>query len=312
MDDEGVGRWHALIGYPQVNRYFTLFCFGFLAVVGSASSSAWIGGGIWCLFEVASGRRKPTRDRHVLILASFMYLYVAWSLLSALLNPLRPSDAEQLLALGPFLLFPFSYSVWSISNKQEIARAAIYGSVFTAYAGCALAILQFYFLGMRAEGGDGNPLVFATVLVLAASVVLAGALSLERARAPLLLGAYFAALFALFLSGSRLQWVAAVVATAFVLWTYRRNVRGLMSRKAVVILAVALLVIMLPVLGIVVRRYDLLIQRLAAPGGKRRLQHVAGNTRCAVGDRAVAVPRTSDLRLWRAVDVEADQRAPDG
>ena len=52
------------------------------------------------------------------ILAALMYLYVFWSVCAALANPLSLSDVGQLLALGPFLLFPFSYSIWSISRKR--------------------------------------------------------------------------------------------------------------------------------------------------------------------------------------------------
>ena len=50
----------------------------------------------------------------------------------------------------------------------------------------ALAILQYYWLGIRAKGGAGNAIVFATVASLAVMMCLAGALSgVEKRWKPL-------------------------------------------------------------------------------------------------------------------------------
>lgn len=232
-----------MIGYPTVNRYFSLACFSFPPVLGSLTSVVWHGGAIWCAFEVLARRRKFTRDKPVLVLSLFMYLYVIASVFAVLLNGFGDRNHFALLPLITFLAFPFSYSIWSISDKMEIMRAAIWGSMAASYGALALALLQFHVFGLRAEGGAGNPLVFATAACMAGAVSLAGFLS-TGARASLpLLGASAASLVAVLYSQSRTIWLAACITTLIVLWIYRSRIVRLNSPSTAAVVVVLLVAI---------------------------------------------------------------------
>ena len=114
--------------------------------------------------------------------------------------------------------------------------------MIACYGALALALFQFHFDGMRAEGGAGNAIVFATVTCMAASISLAGALSRNGMAALLLFGAYCAGSIAILYSGSRVTWFALFLTTAAVLWIYRERRHAWSSALAVsgAALAVAL------------------------------------------------------------------------
>ena len=88
-------------------------------------------------------------------------------------------------ALITFLFFPVSYSTWSITAENHAARIIVLSSMAACFGALLLAVVQYYWLGMRAEGGAGNAIVFATVACLSVMMCLAGALSgIEKNRAP--------------------------------------------------------------------------------------------------------------------------------
>ncbi|WP_413774656.1 hypothetical protein [Mesorhizobium sp. AR10] len=112
-----------------------------------------------------------------------IYAYCGAVLLSSIVNNAIAMDAPHLPALITFLLFPFSYSTWSISPKATLARTIVLSSMAACFGALLLAIVQYYWFGMRAEGGAGNAIVFATVTCLGVMICLAGALSgIEKTR----------------------------------------------------------------------------------------------------------------------------------
>ena len=165
--------------YPAINRLFTFTCFAIPPILGSVVTFVWHGGALWCILEIARGRRRFSADRSMWLLAGLLYLYVLASALSFLLNGPSWEGAKDLLPFATLLLFPFSYSLWSISDKAAIARAAAYGSMVASYAALLYALPQHFFFNMRPEGGAGNALVFSTIVVMTSAVSLAGALMLE-------------------------------------------------------------------------------------------------------------------------------------
>src|SRR5690606_16615744 len=100
-----------------------------------------------------------------------------------------------LIWLWTFFIFPFSYSIWRISDKDALVRACIAGSVIASFSAFAFAILQVA-MNYRPEGGAGNAIVFATVTTLVGLVSLASAMRAGlRSRGSIL--CYAAALCAL-------------------------------------------------------------------------------------------------------------------
>ena len=140
---------------------------------------------------------------------------------------------------------PISYSTWSITDKATLARIAVLASAAACVGALVLALVQYHGIGMlRAEGGAGNPIVFATVTCLAVMMCLAGALSgIERAWKPLS-AASLAGVVATVYSGSRMVWVALLIAVVAVLVINRqRFTRSNMRQLLVIAGAFALLTV---------------------------------------------------------------------
>ncbi|MCR4268274.1 O-antigen ligase [Nitratireductor sp. ZSWI3] len=249
--------------YRQVNRLFTFACFATAPVLGSVVSFIWHGGALWCGFEVVSGRRRFSPDRPLRVLTALMLVYVAANVVAFLANGPSAAAAVKLLPFATFLLFPFSYSVWTISDRQEVAQAAVWGSAVAACGALVLALIQHHLIGMRAEGGAGNALVFADVACLAGLVCLAGALTIERARdkAPVLMVAYAAAFLAVLYSQSRSVWGVMIGATVVVLFLCRTRLKDVLEGRMLGVL-LAVLAVGILASGIVVSRMELLGEEL--------------------------------------------------
>lgn len=233
-----------LLNYRSVNKLFTFLCFAMAPAAGSAVSFIWHGGALWCLFEIVTGRRKFSRDRAMWIMAIVLFAYCLVITVSTVWNSQTLGDARHLLRLATLLLFPFSYSLWSISNKADVARTTVIASMVACYAGLAVSAFQYYYLGARAAGGAGNPIVFATVISLAGSISLAGIFLLhERKLTPLLAGAFAASWIGLIYSGTRALWITSLIVTVSILWIYRRTLSRYISPRNAVIIGVIFIAI---------------------------------------------------------------------
>jgi O-antigen ligase len=219
------------------SEIFTYVVFAAAPIAGSVASVVVNVGAAGGLLEILRGVTGFGRDRFLLYLTVPLYLYCAAYLLSLAINP--APDWGLVLPVLTLLLFPFLYSSWQLSKKETIARSAINGSMIACYGALALALFQFHFDGMRAEGGAGNAIVFATVTCMAASISLAGALSRKGMAALLLFGAYCAGSIAILYSGSRGTWLALFLTTAAVLWIYRERRHAWSSALAVSCAALA-------------------------------------------------------------------------
>lgn len=226
-----------LASLPIVNRFVTVICTAMPATLGSITSFLFHGGAIWCAVTIATGHARFSRDRPMLLMAAALYAFVMIGTVSTLVN--RGHNYGWALVSGfAFLSFPFAYSVWKISDKSQITNAAIFGSSVSCVSALVVGAIQYFLLGIRAEGGAGNSIVFATAVALAMTVVLAGLFHGERRWKPWLTGAYAAGFIALVFSESRMSWFAVALASAAILWIYRRALVADLSRKTVTTLIV--------------------------------------------------------------------------
>lgn len=265
--------------YHSVNAYFTFACFALPAVAGAVSSFNLNGGALVGLVAVCTGFIAISRDREMVLLAVAIYAYSLFYLASFAANPLTSQSLRYLPAILTFLMFPFLYSSWSISNKATIARCVVMASMVGCYAALCVAAVQFHVFGMRAEGGAGNPIVFATVTCVAAALSLAGVFSQERKWAWPLVGAFAAGALAMLYSGSRIGWVALVAATACVLYINRKTIRTRMSPR--VVAAAALAIITVVIIG-----FETISIRAAALFDDWRQLSQHGNYNTSLGHRA--------------------------
>ena len=227
----------------QINVYFSIVCFFSPPVLGSMVSVAFNSGGAWSAMLLATKRRRFNIDRPMLALTSAIYAYCAAMVLASIVNGTLAADLRLFLPLITFLFFPISYSTWSITDKATLARIAILGSAAACFGALVLAVVQYYWLGTRAEGGAGNAIVFATVTCLAVMLCLAGALSGIEKRWKLLVLAAMAGALAIVYSASRMIWVAVPIAGIVVLLVNRRRfAKASVVRFAMIGVAVALVI----------------------------------------------------------------------
>ncbi|RWF42403.1 MAG: O-antigen ligase family protein [Mesorhizobium sp.] len=227
----------------QVNRHFSIACFFSPPVLGSVVSFIFHGGALWSLALLASGHRRLNIDRSMLAMTIAIYSYCAAQVLASIVNGTLRADVTHFLPLITLALFPISYSTWSISEKATLARIAVRASAAACIGALLLAIVQVHWIGMlRAEGGAGNPIVFATVTCIAVMICLAGALSrVEKAWKPLTVAA-LAGMVATVYSGSRMIWVALAIAGVGILLINRgRITRSNMRRLLLITSACGLL-----------------------------------------------------------------------
>jgi O-antigen ligase len=210
----------------RINIYFSILCFFSPPVLGSAVSFVFNGGGLWSVLLVAAKRRRFNIDRPMVAMTVAIYAYCGAVILSTLVNNSIARDASHLVALITFLFFPFSYSTWSISQKATLARIVVLASMVACFGALILAVVQFHWLGVRAEGGAGNPIVFATVTCLSALMCLAGALSGIEKRRSLLISAALAGAVAILYSGSRIIWLAMLISGIAILLINWRKLNG--------------------------------------------------------------------------------------
>lgn len=222
----------------QVNRYFSVACFFSPPVLGSVVSFVFHGGALWSLALLAAGRRRLNIDGPMLAMSLAMYAYCAAQVVASIVNGTLRSDMTHFLPLVTLLLFPVSYSTWSITDKSDLARLAVQASAAACVGALVLAAVQYHGIGMlRAEGGAGNPIVFATVTCLAAMTCLAAALSgIEKAWKPLCAAA-LAGVIATVYSGSRMIWVALPITAVSVLAINRKRLTWPEMRRLLVMAA---------------------------------------------------------------------------
>lgn len=241
-------------------RWFTLACFALPPVAGSGFSVILNGAGLETLVQVARRALPLGRDRAMIHVMLALYAYCGVRLLSLFANPLIAGWTNHLWPLFTLLAFPFLYSGWRTLDRGVVARAVVFGSMAACYGALVLAALQYHAAGGRAEGGAGNAIVFATVTCLAAPVALAGAFLVERRFVGWLLGAVAAGGMAALYSGSRISWVALLVALAAVLWVNRAALGARVSRPGIAIAALSLAALAVVAADTVPRRVDALAE----------------------------------------------------
>lgn len=229
--------------FPIVNRWFALALASLPAALGSATTFLLHGGAMWAALQLITGRRRLSRDPIMIAVTICLYVYAAVAVGSTIANG-GANYWEELPSVIGFLGFPMGYSIWVISRKKDITDAVIAGSAISCVAALVLAFTQVYLLQMRAEGGSGNAIVFATVTSLSTSLVLAGMLDRQRQFSVPLTICFICGLVAVILSGSRLAWLALALAVLVILIVHRRSLTRRMSARAVgATLIVAILVV---------------------------------------------------------------------
>lgn len=206
------------MSFPSIeknNEYFLFWTIALLPVVGSGITVIVAGAIIWALISLCFKRfpLKYEAEDMPLLLACGIYLAVQFFL--TLYHANKASDFEaflpSIIALIPFLLLPRFRAAPNLDYARILFRAAFYGCLIAVVIGLVQSVL----FSSRAEGGDGNPLIFASVCTLLGIASLAGIKKSNLFRWPLLpvLG-YFMAFVAIMAAESRGPLLALIISGA--------------------------------------------------------------------------------------------------
>lgn len=242
-----------------VNIYFSIVCF-LSPVVGSAVSFFFNGGALWSVLLIAMKRRQFNAGRPMLAMTAAVYAYCGANLLASIINNSIVRDAPHLLSLVTFLFFPISYSTWSISRKTTLVRVIVVSSICACLGALVLAIIQQYWLGLpRAKGGAGNAIVFAEVTCLSVMICLTGIVSgIEKVRGVVLICAVLAGTIAIIYSGSRIIWLALLIAGVAVLLINLQTLKGKNAVRLLLLLTAVAIVSAALGFRVIVDRADFL------------------------------------------------------
>lgn len=248
----------------EINIYFSIVCFFSPPVLGSLVSFTFNAGAVWSVLLIAAKRRRLNIDRPMLALTIAIYAYCVAMVLGSVVNGALAADLRLFLPLITLLFFPISYSTWSITDKTTLARIVVLASAAACFGALVLAVIQYYGFGLRPQGGAGNAIVFATVACLAVMMCLAGALAGIEKRWKMLAVAAFAGATSVILSGSRIIWLAMLVAGVVILLVNRRGLTRVQLVRIVVIVGAVCLVIAAIGFPVIMNRTDFMISDLNA------------------------------------------------
>ncbi|MEO1746534.1 MAG: O-antigen ligase family protein [Pseudomonadota bacterium] len=218
---------------PSIARnneaYFSLAVAG-VGLIGSVLTVSLVVIGVWAVTSL-------WRDRYQYILpsganalalscAAFAVIGLALTFYHANTNADRLVGIGYVLFLMPMVLFA-RYD--GGERPVEFALILRWALPAAGLFGVAIGIVQYVFVGIRAEGGAGNALPFATVMAMAAPGALMLACRDDRIWVRLYSASgWLGCLFAVFLSESRTMIAVLFMATLlFAVWNWRPLVRGL-------------------------------------------------------------------------------------
>jgi len=254
----GLWKGFSPSGYVKINNAFTFFFFAAPSVLGSMVTFAYHAGAVCCIFTIIRNPRFFSREPIAIRMTAAFYLLIVSYLFSTVLNG-HWERMSSLLWLWTFFVFPFSYSIWRISDPVAIARIAAVACSVGAIGGFLLIAVQYNIYDMRGEGGAGNPLVFAAVMALAVAISFAECLRANGWRAVFHLCAAVVGVAAIILSESRGIWPALILNALLAIVVLRDNFRPL-SLKSVAYFSLAAAFIAVLFIWIAVPRFAIILE----------------------------------------------------
>lgn len=224
-----------------MNRLYMGIVTGWGAVIGSAVSFMLGGAFIWAIVRLLRRDFPLSRVREARIVALIFAGFVA---VEALAGVISYNGVVTLYEVGQnllYLAFLPIYSRLSISERQDIRDAVEVAAMAGAYAAFAIALVESFAFGGRAEGGAGNAYPFALANFITLTITF---LASQRARGKwriLFAIAALASVGSIILSGTRGLWPGLVVVPAVCIWFYRDHIRRRHLLPAIAVFSVALL-----------------------------------------------------------------------
>lgn len=203
------------MSFPSIEKNNEYFLFGMIAllpVLGSGITIIVAGILIWALISLCFKRFPLKYEAKDIPLLLACGIYFAAQFLLTLYHAKKPSDFEvflpSIIALTPFLLLPRFRATPNLDYAKIVFRAAFLGCL----AALLISLVQKFGLNMRAEGGAGNPLIFAGVVAFLGVTSLFGIKRKDVFWHRLMpLAGYLAGVASIAVSGSRGPFLAIII-----------------------------------------------------------------------------------------------------
>jgi O-antigen ligase len=218
--------WQPFFGLTldRMNRYYMAIVVGWGAVIGSVVSFLLGGACIWGIGRLLRRDYPLTRIREIWIVALIFALFFA---LEAIAGAVSYNGMETLYEIGQnglFLAFIPIYSRLSVSERSAIREMVEFGAMSGAYMAFALAAIESFGYGERAEGGAGNSYPFALASFITFIVTFLASQRMTGRRQALFALAASVSAGSIILSGTRGLWPGLILVPAVCIWFYREHI----------------------------------------------------------------------------------------
>lgn len=223
-----------IFSFPSIeknNERFLFWMIALLPLIGSGITIIVAGLIVWALVSLVFKRFpwKYEPSDMPLLVACAIYIGVQFFLTAYHADSFYDYDAflPSIIALIPFLMLPRFRATPQLDYANITFRSAVLG----CFIAVVIALLQYFIFGLRAEGGDGNPLIFASVCAFLGIKSLMGLKRdnpFEKAILPLV--GFCFALLAIALSGSRGPMLALLIVGSYLAIIKMKGFSGALGR----------------------------------------------------------------------------------
>jgi O-antigen ligase len=244
----------------RMNRLYMGIVTGWGAVIGSAVSFMVGGAFIWAIVRLLRRDFPLSRVREARIVA---LIFAAFFAIEALAGAISYNGVETLLEVGQntlYLAFLPIYSRLSVSERLGVRDAVELAAMGGAYVAFAIALVESFGLGLRAEGGAGNAFPFALANFMTLTITFLASQRAQGGWRVLFALAALASVGSIILSGTRGLWPGLVIAPAISIWFYRDHLTRRYLLPSIAVFSVALAAFALIATPFVRDRVELLVE----------------------------------------------------
>ncbi len=248
------------LNMDRMNRLYMGVVTGWGAVIGSAVSFMVGGAFIWAIVRLLRRDFPLSRVREARIVA---LIFAGFFAIEALAGTVTYNGVVTLYEIGQntlYLAFLPIYSRLSVSERSGVRDAVELAAMGGAYVAFAIALVESFGFGLRAEGGAGNAYPFALANFITLTITFLASQRAHGGWRVLFALAALASVGSIILSGTRGLWPGLVVVPAACIWFYRDHIARRYLLPSMAVFSIALLAFGLFATPFVRDRVELLIE----------------------------------------------------
>lgn len=219
-------RWEQTFPTREVNnKFYMAATICLVPLIGSVSSVlVWIAF-IWAVICLARQEFPLTSTHSIRVVAATFAGFFVVEALSGMISFHGWRTFETLLPNLIFLAFLPIYSRLRLSELEDVRTTIETTALGASFVTLGVALVQFQFVGMRAEGGAGNPGPFAVACLVSFGITILASLRTAGYRRLAFGVASIAMGSSVLLSGSRSFWPGLILLPVIIVVIYRAHIQ---------------------------------------------------------------------------------------